>query len=124
MYSHYRYIFLFPPNTYLGVALHHDVIDVGLEGHADVLPLPRVKLEDVQHARHAHLEEDGLAAAAELHDVPELRTVQILLGDRPEEMDPPLVDAQDEPCREQPDRVLYPLDREEDGVACMPRVQC
>ena len=34
----------------LAVALHHDVVDVRLQGHADVLPLPCVKLEDVQHA--------------------------------------------------------------------------
>ena len=34
----------------LAVALHHDVVDVRLQGHADVLPLPSVKLEDVQHA--------------------------------------------------------------------------
>ena len=36
----------------LAVALHHDVIDVRLQGHADVLALPGVKLEDVQHACH------------------------------------------------------------------------
>ena len=34
----------------LAVALHHDVVDVRLQGHADVLPLPGVELEDVQHA--------------------------------------------------------------------------
>jgi hypothetical protein len=44
----------------LAVALHHDVVDVRLQRHADVLALLGLKLEDVQHARHAHLEEHGL----------------------------------------------------------------
>ena len=69
--------------THLGVPLHHNVIDVRLQCHADVLALPRLKLEDVQHPRDAHLEEDGSAAAAKLHDVAKLRRVQVLLRHRP-----------------------------------------
>lgn len=102
----------------LGVALHHDVIDVGLQGHADVLALLGVKLEDVQHPSHTHLEEDCLAAAAKLHDVAQLCRVQVLLGNGPEEVHASLVDAQDQLGRQQPDGVLYPLHSEEDGVAC------
>jgi hypothetical protein len=64
----------------------HDVIDVRLQRHADVLPLLRLKLEDVQNARYPHLEKDRRAAAAELHDVTELRRVEVLLGCRPEEV--------------------------------------
>lgn len=56
----------------LGVAFGHDVIDVGLESHANVLPLSGVELEDVQHTSNPHLEEDSLAAAPKLHDVPQL----------------------------------------------------
>lgn len=63
--------------------LHHDVIDVRLKRHADVLPLPRLKLEDVKNPCHTHLEEHGGAAAAELHDVTELGRVKVLLGHRP-----------------------------------------
>jgi hypothetical protein len=55
-----------PYSAYLAVALHHDVVDVCLQRHADVLALARLKLEDVQHACHAHLEEHSLAAAAKL----------------------------------------------------------
>jgi hypothetical protein len=44
----------------LAVSLHHDVVDVCLQRHADVLPLLRVKLEDMQDTRHTHLEEDCL----------------------------------------------------------------
>jgi hypothetical protein len=64
----------------------HDVIDVRLQRHADVLPLLRLKLEDVQNARDSHLEENRRAAAAKLHDVTELRGVEVLLGCRPEEV--------------------------------------
>jgi hypothetical protein len=53
--------------AHLAIALHHDVIDVRLQRHADVLSLARLKLEDVQHACHAHLKEHSLAAAAKLH---------------------------------------------------------
>lgn len=63
----------------LGVALHHDVVDVRLQRHADVLALTRLKLEDVQHARDAHLEEHGGGGGAKLHDVAQLRAVQVLL---------------------------------------------
>lgn len=102
----------------LGVALHHDIIDVGLQRHADVLALLGVKLEDVQHASHTHLEEDCLAAAAELHDVTQLCRVQVLLGHRPEEVHSALIDAQDQLGGQQPDGVLYTLHCEEDRVAC------
>ena len=103
----------------LGVALHHDVVDVRLQRHADVLALLGVKLEDVQHASHAHLEEHSLAAAAKLHDIAQLCRVQVLLGHRPEEVHPPLVDAQDELGRQQADGVLNAPHREEDGVPCV-----
>lgn len=89
-----------------------------LQRHADVLPLFGVKLEDVQHAGHTHLEEHGLTAAAELHDVTQLGGVQVLLGHRSEEVHAALVDAQDELGRKQPNRVLNPLHSEEDRVAC------
>ena len=102
----------------LGVALHHDVIDVGLQRHADVLALLGIELEDVQHASHTHLEEDCLAAAAKLHDVTQLCRVQVLLGNGPEEVHASLVDAQDQLGRQQPDGVLYALHCEEDRVAC------
>ena len=102
---------------HLGVALHHDVVDVGLQGHADVLPLPSVKLEDVQHSRHPHLEEHSLAAAAKLHDVPQLRRVDVLFGDWPEEVNPPLVDPQNDLGWQQANGVLYAPYCEEDGVA-------
>ena len=102
----------------LGIALHHNVVDVSLQRHADVLPLLGVKLEDVQHPSHSHLEEHRLAAAAELHDVSQLGRVQVLLGHRSEEVHAALVDAQDELGREQPNGVLYPLHSEEDRVAC------
>ena len=88
-----------------------------LESHADVLALLGLKLEDVQHSRDSHLEEHGRAAAPELHDIAQLGRVQILLWDRPEEVDTPLVDPEDQLGREEPDRVLYPLDRKEDGIA-------
>jgi len=67
-------------SAHLGVALHHDVVDVGLQGHADILPLPSVKLENVEHPRHPHLEENGLAAAAKLHRNNNKYTVQFFLG--------------------------------------------
>lgn len=67
-----------------------------LQRHADVLSLLGVKLEDVQHASHTHLEEHRLAAAAKLHDVAQLSRVEVLLGHRPEEVHASLVDAQDE----------------------------
>lgn len=102
----------------LGVALHHDIVDVGLQRHADVLALLGVKLEDVQHASHTHLEEDCLAAAAELHDVAQLCRVQILLGHRPKEVHSALVDAQDQLGGQQPYGVLNALHCEEDRVAC------
>lgn len=89
-----------------------------LQCHADVLPLACVELEDVQHPSHPHLEEHCLAAAAELHDVPQLCGVQVLLGYGPEEVDPPFVDPHDELGRQQSDGVLDLLGREEDGVAC------
>jgi len=92
---------------------------VRLQRHADVLPLFGVKLEDVQHTGHAHLEEHGLTAAAELHDVTQLGGVQVLLGYRSEEVHATLVDAEDELGRQQPNGVLDPLHGEEDGVACM-----
>lgn len=98
----------------LGVALHHDVVDVGLQGHADVLPLLGVELEDVQHTGHPHLEEHGLAAAAKLHDVTQLGRVQVLLRNRSEEVHATLVDAQDELGGKQPNGVFDPLDGEED----------
>ena len=92
--------------TYLGVAFGHDVIDVGLQGHADVLSLSGVKLEDVQHPSDAHLEEHSLAAAAKLHDVAQLCAVQVLLRHRAEEVDAPLVDAHDQLGGQQADGVL------------------
>ena len=58
--------------NYLGIPLHHNVIDVGLQGHADVLSLFGVKLKDVQDSSNPHLEEYSLAAAAKLHDVTQL----------------------------------------------------
>lgn len=110
----------------LGVAFHHDIIDVGLQRHADVLALLGVKLEDVQHASHAHLEEDCLAAAAELHDVAQLCRVQILLRHWPEEVHSTLVDAQDQLGGQQPYGVLNALHCEEDRVACREatRIKC
>lgn len=102
----------------LGIALHHNVIDVSLQRHADVLPLLGVKLEDVQHAGHAHLEEDCLAAAAELHDVAQLCRVQVLLGHGPEEVHAALVDAQNQLGGQEPNGVFYSLHREEDRIAC------
>lgn len=63
--------------------LHHDVIDVRLQRHTDIFPLPRLKLEDVQNPCHTHLEEHGGAAAAKLHDVTQLSGVKVLLGHRP-----------------------------------------
>lgn len=59
--------------AHLRVALDHDVVDVRLECHADVLALPSIKLENVQHACNAHFEEHSSGAAAKLHDVPQLR---------------------------------------------------
>jgi len=55
--------------THLAVAFHHDVIDVGLQGHADVLTLTGFKLEDVQHSSNAHFEKHRLAAAPKLHTI-------------------------------------------------------
>ena len=55
--------------TYLGVALHHDVVNVRLQSHADILALLGVKLENVQNPSDTHLEEDSLTAAAKLHDI-------------------------------------------------------
>lgn len=103
---------------YLRVALHHDVIDVCLQSHADVLSLLGVKLKDVQHSSNTHLEEDSLTAAAELHDITQLGGVQVLLGDRPEEMHPSLVDAQDQLGRQEANWILDPLHSEEDRVSC------
>lgn len=57
-----------------------------LERDADVLPLLRLELEDVQDPRDPHLEEDRGAAAPELHDVTQLCRVEVLFGDRPEEV--------------------------------------
>ena len=91
---------------------------MGLQRHADVLALLGVKLEDVQHASHTHLEEDCLAAAAKLHDVTQLCRVQVLLGHRPEEVHATLIDAQDQLGGQQPNGVLDALDCEEDRVAC------
>ncbi len=90
-----------------------------LQRHADILPLFGVKLEDVQHTSHTHLEEHGLTAAAELHDVAQLGGVQVLFGYRSEEVHAALVDAEDELGRKQPNGVLDPLHSEEDRVACM-----
>lgn len=81
--------------AHLGIAFHHDVVDVRLQGHADVLSLLGVKLKDVQHTSHTHLKEDSLAAAAKLHDVTQLSRVKVLFGHGPEEVHPALVDAQD-----------------------------
>ncbi len=85
-----------------------------LQRHADVLPLFGVKLEDVQHTGHTHLEEHGLTAAAELHDVAQLSGVQVLLGYRSEEVHPALVNAEDELGRKQPNGVFNSLHSEED----------
>lgn len=107
----------------LGVALHHDIVDVGLQRHADVLPLLGVKLEDVQHTSHTHLEEDCLAAAAKLHDVTQLCRVQVFFGNGSEEVHSSLVNAQDELGGQQPNGVLYALHCEEDRVACRKATQ-
>ena len=68
--------------------------------------------------RDAHLEKDGLAGGAELHDVAQLGGVDVLLGHGAEEVHPPLVDAQDQLGGQQADGVLYPLHREEGRIAC------
>ena len=104
--------------SYLGVAFHHDVIDVCLQSHADVLSLLGVELEDVQHSSNTHLEEDSLTAAAELHDITQLGGVQVLLGHRPEEVHPSLVDAQDKLGRQEANWILNPLHSEEDRISC------
>ena len=83
-------------HLYLGIALHHDVIDVCLQGHADVLSLLGVELEDVQNTSNPHLEEDSLTAAAKLHDVTQLSRVQVLLRHRSEEVHASLVDPKDQ----------------------------
>lgn len=93
-----------------------------LQSHADVLSLLGVKLEDVQHSSYAHLEEDSLAAAAKLHDVAQLCRVQILLGHWAEEVDPSLVDSQNQLGWQQSNGVLNPLHSEEDRVSC--RCEC
>ena len=103
---------------HLGVPLSHDVIDVGLQGHADVLSLCGVELEDVQDSSHPHFEKDSLAAAAELHDVSQLGRVQVCFRSRPEKVHASLVDTQDELGGQQADGVLDLPDGEEDGVAC------
>ena len=87
---------------------------MGLQSHTDVFPLLGIKLEDVQHTSHTHLEEHCLAAAAKLHDVSQLSRVKVLLGHWPEKVHAPLVDPQDELGRKQPDWVLYPLHSKED----------
>lgn len=87
---------------------------MGLQRHADVLPLLSVKLEDVQNTSHPHLEEHCLAAAAKLHDVSQLSRVQVLLRHWSEEVHTSLVDAQYELGRKQANWVLNPLDSEED----------
>lgn len=51
--------------------------------------LAGVELEDVQHSGHAHLEEHCCGAAAKLHDVTQLCTVQVLLWHWSEEVHPP-----------------------------------
>ena len=81
---------------YLGVALSHDVVNVSLQSHADVFSLCGVELEDMQNSCHSHLEEDSLAAAPKLHDVPKLGRVQVGFWSRPEKVDAAFVDAQDE----------------------------
>ena len=103
---------------YLGVPLHHDVIDVGLQGHADVFSLFGIKLEDVQDSGDAHLEEHSLAAAAKLHDVAQLSRVEVLFGHWAEEMHSSLVDSQDQLGWQQTYGVLNSLHGEEDRVAC------
>ena len=100
-------------DLYLGVALHHDVIDVRLQSHADVLALLGVKLEDMQNASNPHLEEHSLTTAAKLHDVTQLSRVQVLLGNRSEEVHASLVDSKNQLGRQQPNWVLNPLHSKE-----------
>ena len=64
-----------------------------------------------------------LCRRPKLHDVTQLRRVQILLGHWPEEVHAALVDAQNELRRQQPNGVLNALDREEDAVAVRQRAQ-
>ena len=71
-----------------------DVVDVRLQRNADVLALFGVELEDVQHPRDAHLEEYRGRGRPELHDIPELRAVQVLHRRWTEEMDAALVDPE------------------------------
>jgi hypothetical protein len=52
----------------------------------------------------------------DLHDVAQLRGVEVLFGDGAEKVDPPLVDAQDELGGQQPDGVLNLPHREENRV--------
>ena len=99
---------------YLGVALHHDVIDVRLQSHADVFALLSVELEDVQNTSNPHLEEHSLTATAELHNVTQLSRVQVLLGHRSEEVHASLIDTKNQLGRQQPNWVLNPLDSEKD----------
>jgi hypothetical protein len=61
-----------------------DVVNLGQH-------LPCVKLEHVQHAGHPHLEEHRRGAGAELHDVAQLRRVQVLFWHRPEEVHAPVL---------------------------------
>mmetsp|Transcript_42095 Transcript_42095/g.51066 ORF Transcript_42095/g.51066 Transcript_42095/m.51066 type:complete len:210 (+) Transcript_42095:2368-2997(+) len=99
-----------------GVAAHHDVIDVGLQCHTDVLALLRLKLKDVQNARHTHLEEHCTVAGPKLHNVTELCRVQVFLGDRSEEVDPSFIDTENDATREETNGIFNSLHNKEDRV--------
>ena len=103
------------------VPLRHDVVDVRLQRNADVLALFGVELEDVQHPRDAHLEEYRGRGRPELHDIPELRAVQVLHRRWTEEMDAALVDPEHDAPGEQTDGILDSTHREEDGTAVRQR---
>ena len=56
-------------HSYLCTSCHHLVIDVGLEGAADFLPLACSELEQMKQARHPNLEKHSSAARAKLGNV-------------------------------------------------------
>ena len=67
---------------------------MGLKGHANILAIFTFQLEHIQGPGHPHFKKHGRGRASELHDISQFSTVEIFLRHRSKEMNPSLIDPQ------------------------------